>query len=107
MKNSILKFAGLNALGTTLYILLVATFLSNTSRIFGGNSADNTALIPTAMILLLVLSASVTGSLVMGRPILWYLDGKKKEAVSLFITTIGFLFFITLLAFAALAFFQK
>lgn len=51
------------------------------------------------MLLLLILSATVTGSLVLGRPILWYLDGKKKEAVSLFVATVGFLFLITIFAF--------
>lgn len=66
--------------------------------------AENTVLIPMAMILLLVVSASVTGSLVIGRPVLWYLDGKKKEAVSLLITTVGFLALIMLVAFLKLAF---
>jgi hypothetical protein len=106
MKNSILKFAGLNALGTASYVALVATFLSYTSQIFGADKED-VILIPISMLLLLVLSASVTGSLVLGRPILWYLDGKKKEAVTLFIATLGFLSLLTLLAFFALAFSTK
>lgn len=106
IKYSILKFAGLNALGTALYIALVATFMSHTAEIFNGVE-EKTALIPMAMLLLLVLSASVTGSLVVGRPILWYLDGKKKEAISLFIATVGFLFLMTLLAFLALTLFKR
>lgn len=101
MKQTILKFAALHALGTALYVACVATFMSYTSEIFGGVK-EETALIPFAMLLLLVLSASVTGSLVLGRPILWYLDGKKKEAVTLFIATVGCLFALTLLAFLGL-----
>lgn len=106
MKNQILKVAALNAAGTTLYIALVATFFTNTSRLFA-NSPEHIILIPMAMLLLFVLSASVTGSLVLGRPILWYLDGKKKEAVALFVTTLAFLFVLTFLAFLTLAFLKR
>lgn len=64
MKNTVLKYAGLNALGTALYIAAVATFMSHTSEIFN-EVEEKTALIPFAMLLLFVLSATVTGSLVM------------------------------------------
>lgn len=103
MKNSILKIAGMNALGTALYVVIVATFLSNTPRIFG-NVPEPTVFIPVAMLLLLVTSASITGSLVLGRPILWYLDGKKKEAVTLFISTVAMLLACTVIAFGVLVF---
>lgn len=102
MKSAILKYAGLHALGTALYVVLVASFLSYTPVIFGAEKED-TFLIPIAMLLLLVLSASITGSLVLGRPILWYLDGKKKDAVSLLVATLGFLFLLTVCAFLVLA----
>ena len=107
MKHSILKFAGLNALGTALYIALVASFLSYTPHIFAEVTEKTALMIPIAMLLLLVCSASITGSLVLGRPILWYLDGKKKEAVSLLMTTIGFLFLITLFAFLTMVVFGR
>lgn len=106
MKNSILKFAGLNALGTGAYIALIVSGIFYIPRLIGGNVED-TILIPMAMLLLFVVSASITGSLVLGRPILWYLDGKKKEAVSLLVTTIGFLFLLTILAFVGVAFFGR
>lgn len=101
MKNSIVKFAGLNALGTALYIVLVASFLFYAPQFFVAKTED-TVFIPIAMLLLFVLSASVTGLLVLGRPVLWYLDGKKKEAVSLLMTTIGFLSIITVIAFVVM-----
>jgi hypothetical protein len=101
MKNSIPKYAGLNALGTVLYVTLVASLMYNAPKIFGGD--EDTVLIPIAMLLLFVVSASITGLLVLGRPVMWYLDGKKKEAVSLLIATVGFLAAITFIAFLVLA----
>lgn len=106
MKNALLKIAGLNTLGTAVYVACVAVFMSRTSEIFNGVE-EKTALIPFAMLLLFVFSAGVTGSLVLGRPILWYLDGKKKEAVSLFIATLVFLFLVTCLAFVMLVRFGR
>jgi len=104
MNTSTLTSAGLDALGTALYVLLVASFFHFIPRLLG-EVKEPAFLIPVAMLLLLVLSASITGSLVLGRPILWYLDGKKKEAVSLFVATLGFLFLLTILAFTGIALF--
>lgn len=101
MKNSIVKYAGLNALGATLYIVLVSSFLFYVPQLFATKTED-TVFIPIAMLLLFVLSASVTGLLILGRPVFWYLDGKKKDAISLLVTTIGFLFGITIIAFAVM-----
>ena len=101
MKSAILKYAGLNALGTVLYISLVASLFFYAPVIFGSTGKD-TVLIPIAMLSLFVLSASVTGMLVLGRPILWYLDGKKKEAVSLLVMTVAVLFLLTCIAFVCL-----
>lgn len=106
MKYPILKFAGLNTLGTVLYIALVSSLLFYAPRIFGTKKED-TVFIPIAMILLFVLSASITGLFVLGRPVLWYLDGKKKEAVSLFIATLGFLFLITFFLFLGLVLYAR
>lgn len=102
MKNPVLKYAALNSVGTALYIALIVCFFTMAPYILGENVED-TFLIPVAMLLLFVLSASVTGSLVLGRPILWYLDGKKKEAVSLLVATLGFLFVITASVFVTMA----
>ena len=56
-------------------------------------------LAPAAMLLLFVFSAGVTSSLVFGRPVLWYVEGKKQEALSLLFYTLGFLFVITVILF--------
>jgi hypothetical protein len=93
MKKTI-KYALLNSLGTTIYIALVASFLY-----FVGNnssSTDKSVFIPIAMLMLLVLSVATVGSLIFGRPILWYLDGKKKESLKLLLWTLGIFLALTI-----------
>ena len=75
----------LNSLGTVIYIIAVTTFLNNAQRIFG--KEDNSFFIPIIMMLLFVLSAPITGSFVLGKPIMLYLDGQKKEGVTLLLYT--------------------
>jgi hypothetical protein len=99
MKNNILQLAGLHALATATYVSLVASFLFYAPKLIVGKTAEDTVFMPIAMLMLLVVSAAITGSLVFGRSILWYLDGKKKDAVSLLLSTLGALFIITVVAF--------
>ncbi len=89
--NKIIKYAVINAVLTALYVIVIALFLSNAQSIFGPEE-PKTFLVPVVMLLLLVLSAAITGSLVFGRPVMWYLDGNKKEALSLLAYTIIALF---------------
>ena len=103
MPTPITKYAALNALGTAAYISLVASLLFYAQELFGNENVNDTVLIPIAMLLLFVLSASITGGLVLGRPILWYLEGRKKDAISLLVTTIGILSVITFFAFLCLS----
>jgi hypothetical protein len=88
MKNAILKTAALNAVATALYVAAIASFLFYAPKVFGPGRVD-TVLVPIVMLSLLVLSAALTGLLIFGRPVLWYLDGKKKEALSLLVYTLG------------------
>ena len=99
--NKIIKYALANALWTALYIILIAIFLSNTSVIFGGDN-QKTVLIPIAMLMLFVFSAAVTGSLIFGRPVLWYMENKKKEAMSLLVWTLAIFFVVMVIMFATL-----
>lgn len=78
----------LNALGVTAYVAVIATIMQNGERIFG---QVNQTLAPIAFLTLFVLSAAVTGSLVLGKPVLMYLDNQKSEAVKLFLYTLGWL----------------
>ncbi len=98
MNNTIIKNAVASAILTTLYVICVASFFFYASRIFGGDGSKDTILAPIVMLLLLVLSAAITGSLVFGRPVLWYLEGKKQEAISLFLYTLAFLFIVVAFA---------
>lgn len=100
MKNSKLTIISLlDALGVAVYVAIVSFIMQNGQRIFG--KMDN-FLGPIAFLLLFVLSAAITGALILGRPTILYLEGSKKEAVKLFLYTIGWLFLVTLIVFMAL-----
>ncbi len=55
-----------------------------------------TVFVPIFVLMLLVFSAALTGALIFGRPVLWFLEGKKKDALLLLAYTLG-MFFITML----------
>ena len=103
MKKDILKHAFINSFLAALYIILVASFLFYGPRYFAFAEKPDTVFAPIMMLMLFVFSASVTSALVLGRPILWYLDSRKEEAVILFLSTLSIFFIIILLAFACLA----
>lgn len=79
----------LRAVATFAYVSGVAWLLSNGERFFG--EEPRTFLIPVFMLLLFIVSASITGFLVLGKPILLYLNGEKKEAVTMLFATLGWL----------------
>ncbi|MEK7631436.1 MAG: hypothetical protein AAB445_01020 [Patescibacteria group bacterium] len=93
--------AFLHSLGVVVYISFVSFLMFNVERIFGGQ--PDTFLAPVAFLLLFTLSAAIVGLLVFGRPIMLYLDGKKREAVEFAATTVGFLFIEAILVFTVLA----
>jgi hypothetical protein len=78
----------LNALGTIAYVSVIATLMQNGEKIFG--KMDNTTG-PIAFLTMFVLSTAVTGSLVLGKPILLYLNNQKTEAIKMFIFTLCWL----------------
>ncbi|MEK7067575.1 MAG: hypothetical protein AAB956_01095 [Patescibacteria group bacterium] len=78
----------INAAGVLVYISAVAWFMFNGKHIFDG--PDN-FMMPVFMLLLFVISASITGLLVLGKPISLYLEGLKKEAFTLLFVTLGWL----------------
>jgi len=97
-KQKIITYAFLQSAGTFIYVSAVAWLLFNGEKLFG--QAGGGFGMPLAMLLLFVLSAAITSSLVLGQPIHLYLSGAKKEAIQLLIITFTFLFLLTLLAFA-------
>jgi len=95
------KYALINSFGTIAYVVAIVLMVT-----FLGSIADekDTLLAPILALLLFVFSAAFTGFLVLGKPIMWYLDGKKKEALSLFGYTMFILLIILSMAFAFLIF---
>lgn len=92
----IITRALIDAIGTVIYVILIASFMFSLQ---GLSPKEDTIFVMTSMLLLLVCSAAITGFLVFGKPIMLYLDGKKKEAILLLIYTISMLFTITLIIF--------
>lgn len=102
MNLKLLKRSFLDAFGALLYVGAISTLLMNGEHVFGG---EKSFLIPIFMLTLLIVSATITGSLVLGKPILMYWDGEKKEAVTLLVATILWLIiFVTIVAMAIMAF---
>ena len=86
----------MNSLITAAYVILVALFIYLASQ--GLFEQNNTVLIPIAMLMLFVFSAALTGFLIFGKPFMWYLNNKKKEALSLLFYTLGIFLAITVIA---------
>jgi len=85
MKNSQIVLRGLaHALGVVAYVSLVAFMIFNGEHLF--NNEPN-FLIPVFMLLLFVVSALITSSLVLGMPIHLYLSNRKLDAFRLLSAT--------------------
>ena len=97
--DKVIKRSFIGAIGTTAYIILVVSLIFSLQ---GLAPKEDILIIPISMLLLFVTSAAITGFLVFGKPVMLYLDGEKKEAVSLLGYTIGILFLITLVFFTFL-----
>jgi len=88
------KMALVNSVGVFVYVSIVAWVMNSGERWFGETDTVFTAM---GVLLLFTLSAGVVGSLIVGKPIFMYLDGKKKEAVNMLIWTLAFLAIITMI----------
>ncbi len=97
----IIRRALIDSVGTVLYIILVASLMF---YLQDPDSPDNlpAPIIQIAMLSLFVCSAAITGFLVFGKPVMLYIDGKKKEAVALLGYTIGILVLFTIIFFILL-----
>lgn len=77
-----------NALAAVGYIFLVALFISLIPTLFPGQHGNPLGAI-AGFLSLFVFSAAVMGYLVVGMPLRLFLEGEKKEAVALFMKTLG------------------
>lgn len=100
MDKRLIKRAIINALATTAYVTAVGIFMFYANHIFG---KEDNLFSPVVAMMLLVLSAAVTGSLLFGQPVMWYVDGKKKQALQLLGATLTCFAAATLLAMVCLA----
>lgn len=98
-KSKLIKISLINSVLAALYVSAVAFLMSNGEKFFGNN---NNVFGGIAILLLFVISATVMGSLILGRPVLMYLDGLKKEALKLFYLTTAWLVLIAALIFIGL-----
>ncbi|MFA5644556.1 MAG: hypothetical protein WC928_03465 [Patescibacteria group bacterium] len=96
----LIKRGLLNALGVLAYIFLLSIFMNQANTWFG--KQDHDIITPVAVLLLFLFSALVTGGLVLGQPIILYLDGQKKESLKLLWYTGISIFVFMLLTFSTL-----
>ena len=102
MDKKIIKQAFLLALGEGVYITLVALLMFGIQKLFGGKP-DPVIIAPLAFLLLFVISAAISGALILGKPMMFYLDGKKKEALQLFGFILAWLLLFLIIAFIIVA----
>lgn len=91
--------SALHSLGVLVYVYLLVSFMNNAQRLFGNDHPPMTGVV---VLLVFILSALITGSLVLGKPIMMYLDGKKAEAVKMVFYTGASLFVLLLFAIGGL-----
>ncbi len=100
-KSKMFLWSVINSLATFAYILGVAWMMFNGEKLFGQDGKS--FLMPAALLLLFVISATIAGALVLGRPIYLYLNGQKSEAVKMLVYTIVCLFIIAVIVFLRIA----
>lgn len=102
MKKTTLFFRGMiHAFAVAAYVFLLAAFFSQANQWFG--QEDKEIFSPAAAMLMFVFSALVTGGLVLGKPLMMYIDGQKKEGIRLLFFTGIWLLFFTISTFLILA----
>jgi len=77
----------MNALSALAYIVLVVGVMNFISKTLG--SKPDTAFAPGVFLLLLTLSVVMMACLFFYQPLQLFIQGKKKEAVKLFVQTVG------------------
>mgnify|MGYP001569452446 CR=1 FL=1 len=88
----------LHSLAVLVYVTLVVWLMTNIERLFGEGPAPFWG--PLAFLMLFVLSAAIVWLLVFAKPVMMYLDGAKKEAVTLVFSIVAWLALITVLIIA-------
>jgi hypothetical protein len=87
MNLRLLRKAFLSALGVLTYIGALVWVISHGQQWF--DDKPESWLGPVLALIVFIVSACTTGSLVLLRPILMYIEGQKGEAVTLFTYTVA------------------
>lgn len=88
--NSKLRIFGIGLVHAAIaaaYVILIATLLPKLAP-----AGEDTPLTGAAFLMVFSASAAVMASLVFLKPVLWYIEGKKKEAMYLLGSIIACLF---------------
>lgn len=97
-KSDVVKYSLLNALGIVLYVIVVISILFNARfNEWFSEALEPLFFGPILFLLLFVTSATITALLMFGRPVLLYLNGAKKEAITMILYTIGWLISLMLI----------
>jgi hypothetical protein len=84
----------LNAAAAALYIIIVASVMFYGTK---NLPKEDSVFAPIAFLSIFTLSAAMMGYIFLFQPLQLYLDGKKKQAVNLFLQTLGIFMAITFL----------
>jgi hypothetical protein len=102
-QSKLIKISLVNSIVAALYISAVAPLMSNGQKLFGNTNGVFGGI---AILMLFVISAAVMGFTILGKPLMMYLDGFKKEALKLFYLTITWLVLIAAMVFICLVIFK-
>ena len=94
-KNNILIRAFVDAFGVVVYVAALAWFMNNINSLF--RSEPDGWLGSIFLLVTFIISACITGSLVLLKPILLFIENQKRHAVELFLYTLGFLVVIAVI----------
>lgn len=96
-KNSII-----NALSASVYIVLVVSVMTFVTQPL--KNKPDTFFAPIVVLFVLTLSTAIMGFLFFYQPLLFLIEGRRKEAVDLFVKTVGAFGVITTVILALLFF---
>lgn len=84
-----------NALSASAYIILVVSVMTFVTQPL--KNKPDTFFAPVTVLFVLTLSVSVMAYLFFYQPLILFIEGKKKEAVNLFVKTVAFFATITVI----------
>ncbi|OQY64747.1 hypothetical protein B6D29_04655 [Microgenomates bacterium UTCPR1] len=85
----------INALSASAYIFIVVSVMNFVTQPL--RNKPDTFFAPVTVLFVLTLSVSVMAYLFFYQPLLLFIEGKKKEAVNLFVKTVGIFAAVTAL----------